>query len=901
MSGQTGGCEDQEFLYFFEQLPVGLIIVDPNDIVLLANKFGARLLKMKAKHLVGSIFSHPIENGTMRDFDVELTVKDLTWQKTSCRLLHLESLKSSGAFHLEWKLESTMERARKAEEKLGELLLNDVAKGDKESHRSELTRLEERLTIAQSALQDSEKRYSEASANQAATSKEAGLLEGRLRETLALLSAVEAQSAQKEKEFKEELKAFKASLVKAAKRQQDTERISATWVQKAEEELQKARKSLEEKKTSFLVEIQTAKSEAQKSAQRLLYAKKEYELLKTESESDLSDKSQALEFSQTRLREALNKLENLAAEHKRLSKKVCSDTKLSDERIADLQSELQSTREEREALFIELEEAAQIREDYKTREIESGRQLQALEESTVRNEELKKAVNRLKTRLDSSQELVERGAKFEKVERKLEGALRRAEDAEERLREERRLLVELKLKLDSLSIKGEEKHSISELGVARVTEKPAFQDNLTGLASRDVIHRHLGFMLKQSARYKRFTVMLRIDCDGFTVINETHGRELGDLLLRNVGERLSSIVRSSDALGRLQDDEFVVLLSELSDKDEASIMTSAVLTRIHKRFNEPFQIGELSINLGVSLGISFYPTDAKNCEEMFNNSQIALQRAKSAGPSQFQYFAEDLHSAQAARSILNSELRKGYQNKQFTLLFQPIVDLSQGKVVGAESLLRWHHPKHGVLEPKDFLRVAEDSGMMVLIGQWVLRQALEQALIWKENGVDIFVSVNLSRSQLRQTDFFPAVQSLLEEFKFSPDRLLLEIPESLNDKELPTVRGNLVQLKQIGVRLAVDNFGTATSSLQGLRQGPFQVIKIDRSFVLGLPQQEESTGIVLSSLTLSHHLNKIAIAVGVETESEKNWLTKTGCRFAQGNILSQPVASPQLIEFTRKR
>jgi len=343
-----------------------------------------------------------------------------------------------------------------------------------------------------------------------------------------------------------------------------------------------------------------------------------------------------------------------------------------------------------------------------------------------------------------------------------------------------------------------------------------------------------------------------------------------------------------------------MLLSDMADQDEAAVITAAVLKRLYQRMREPFQVAGQTLTMGVSVGVSIYPLDARNGEQMFEHASVALKRAKETGRGHAQYFTPDLQTAHVARIDLDQELKIGLEKQQFEVAYQPIFDLHNGQIVGVESLVRWRHPVHGLLTPDDFLQVAEDSGIIVLIGNWALRQALEDAAHWHKSGSSVFVSVNLSRRQLLQADLLPTVQAVLSVLRCPPERLLLEVPESLTGEDFPKVRETLHNLQRIGVRLAVDNFGSASSSLQDLRRGPFQVIKVDRKFVRGVPRNEENVGIVLSALTVAHHLGRVAIAVGVETEQEKAWLAQTGGRFAQGNFLSEPLPAARIAEISKR-
>ncbi|MCA9779060.1 MAG: EAL domain-containing protein, partial [Candidatus Eremiobacteraeota bacterium] len=345
---------------------------------------------------------------------------------------------------------------------------------------------------------------------------------------------------------------------------------------------------------------------------------------------------------------------------------------------------------------------------------------------------------------------------------------------------------------------------------------------------------------------------------------------------------------------------FVLLLSELSTQDEASVMTAAVVKRVYQKLRQPFMVDEHSVQVGMSMGVSIYPSDARNGEEMFEHSALALQKAKEKGKSQCQYFRAELQDQHEARAELDAQLKRGLEQDQFQMQYQPIFDLKAGQVIGLEALMRWNHPQHGILNPDSFLKVAEDSGLIVLIGNWAVRSALKHAAEWHRHGVAGFVSINLSKRQLMQSELVPSISSMMAEFGCVPDRVLFEVPEAVTGPEHPQIRETLVELTKTGAKLAIDNFGTSSTSLQDLRRGPFTVIKVDRKFVRGLPGNEENTGIVLSALNMGHHLGRISVAVGVESEPERKWLEQTGCLYAQGNALSAPMAAEQVSDFVKR-
>ena len=1050
MAGDTQTCNHEEMVKVLEQMPDGIMVLDNQSAVLYANKTGARLVKMKPKTVVGSTFQHDIEDGPMRDFDVEMTVKDITWGGEPARLLHLKSLKNSGAFHLEWKLESALERAREAEDALAELrqqaeqtasspadseaapssseqvsrleervaelenllelaeeradkLLDDIHLDDHQQATAlqdaltqardaeeQMRRLEEdladtreRVRVAEEQAEVAEERaYSleaeveqmladaeeRAEAEQAVSEPEdSGRIEelegqvAQLQEQVSSLAANLVEQKAQNSTLAEELERALAE-VQSGLSQEDSEALNTRIAELEElleqaadsEELQRSQQQIEAgleelevvqrelgERDERISELETQLSEAQAARADLDAAEaqttelveqlqaKNSELTEkfSELEQQLKQQAEELEAKATRLAEkeeelaakdaelvskdseleehverakiALEESEELA-EHMRIEQEQYeADKREFEQQIEELTADLEAAEGERDSLLTELEDAARTTEERSTEAEQLAVRVAGLEEVTSEVESLKKTIRRLETQLEDAEELAQKGEKVEKLERKLEGALRRAEEAEERLDEERRLLNEHKQRVEELSAQVSQVPSLMEAG-ADETERLAFQDAQTGLPNRNIIQRYLDFMLKRSAGNQQFTAMLRIDCDNFKTISDTFGVETGDQLIRVVGERLSSVIDGSNVLGRYGEDEFIILLSEMPNQDAASHNIATVIKKIYQRFRQPVPIGEQSITLSVSLGVSVYPVDARNGEQMFEHSGVALKRAKENGRGQAQYFTTELQTAHVARNELDKELKRGLENGELEVLYQPIFDLVNGQIVGVESLVRWKHPVRGVLSPGDFLEVAEDSGIMVLIGNWATRTALEHAVQWHQRGLGIFVSINLSQRQLLQADLLPTIQSLLTEIRCSPDRLLLEIPERLSGPDYPKVREALLELQKVGVRMAVDNFGTGSTSLQDLRRGPFQVIKVDREFIRGVHQNDENKSIVMSALTMGHHLGRLSVAVGVESEMEKDWLVKTGCRFAQGNFLSEPLTAAQISDLCKR-
>jgi len=1004
MSGDTQTCDHAELIRVLEELPEGVLIIDSDEVIVFANKPGARLVKLKLKKALGSRFEHDIQDGAMRDFDVEMTVKEISWAGQPARLLHLKSLKSAGAFHLEWKLEAAVERARELEQELEELKKREPESGSESSPAADTSYFEERIAELEHLLELAEQRadqmegdiarddHEQSQALQDAlrhardAEEQVRQLEDDLEESRERIRVAEEQAeVAEERAYAVELELEQhlgeqeeddGTLQELQQEVEDLRVYLTTWRESADrltaeleesenrnkelsatlEELQlqqqeeNATSQLDEEQLSRLqetiTELESALKEAQDDRQlaqeesgelaeqlrldsdqfeeRTLELESRIGQLETELASSLArteelelEKQEALvrlevleqdSAASSELEQRLAELEEAAHGKAELEERLFSleertqtdaaESAAIRERLEAELAELQVEKQAFEGRCLELESAAQSAADALAEEL--AREKQLLQERTSEVEQagaelnrLNKDVRRLEKLLKNAEELAQKGEKVEKLERKLEGALRRAEEAEERLLEERRLLNEMRARVG----KGQESQPSAASGES---ESPAFQDPLTGLPSRSILDRYLGFMLEQSSRHNRLSVLIRIDCDNFQKLNETYGTPFCDRLLRLLGERLSSVVRGTDVLGRLEEDEFVLFLSELSSQDEASVMTAAVVKRVYQRLRQPFVIDDEAVYLNLSMGVSVFPADARNGEEMFEHSAVALQQAKEKGKGRCQYYRTEFQDQHEARAQLDAQLTTGLEKEQFDMQYQPIFDLKSGQVIGLEALMRWNHPQHGVLNPDSFLKIAEDSGLIVVIGNWAMRHTLRQAAEWQRHGVAGFVSINLSRRQLMQSELVPNLSSMLAEFGCVPDRILFEVPEVVTGPDNPQIRATLNELTRIGVKLAVDNFGTSSTSLKDLRQGPFTVIKVDRKFVRGLPGDEVNTGIVLSALHMGHHLGRISVAVGVEGEPERKWLEQIGCLYAQGNALSPPLPAEQVAEFVKR-
>lgn len=413
----------------------------------------------------------------------------------------------------------------------------------------------------------------------------------------------------------------------------------------------------------------------------------------------------------------------------------------------------------------------------------------------------------------------------------------------------------------------------------------ATHDPLTGLANRVLLADRLDHALSRRSRHGDIAV-LAMDLDRFKIVNDTLGHAAGDHLLRVVSQRLSATLRPEDTVARIGGDEFVVLLEDLDDPAEAT----AVAERIAVALSEPVQLSAAEATVAVSVGIALAGT-GDTSQSLLRNADMAMYQAKENGRSRCERYDERMHDLLEQRMRTEQWLRDCVEGRQLQMAMQPVVDLRRGGIVGYEALVRCHHPDRGLLPPSEFLRVAEDSGLIVPIGEWVLRAALAEAGRWKRRGGQRapHVGVNVSARQLLAPDFFQQVTGALDDSRVPATRLILEITEGALLETLDTVAGPLRRLRDIGVRVALDDFGTGYSSLTGLRQLPLDTLKIDPSFVAGMQEEKADAGVVQAMIAFAHALGLRTIAEGVETPGQQAALREYGCDFGQGFLLGEPL------------
>ncbi|WP_245849797.1 putative bifunctional diguanylate cyclase/phosphodiesterase [Oceanimonas doudoroffii] len=421
--------------------------------------------------------------------------------------------------------------------------------------------------------------------------------------------------------------------------------------------------------------------------------------------------------------------------------------------------------------------------------------------------------------------------------------------------------------------------------------KLALHDNLTMLPNRILLNDRIDQAIYRAERKKGGFAILFLDLDGFKAVNDMHGHHVGDLLLREIAHRLSAIKREEDTIARLGGDEFVLLMEPDSPEN------SAVLAqRLIDTIEQPCEIANLLLHVSVSIGIAIYPQDGHSGHELMVNADAAMYHVKKQGRNGYRFFERRMNAEVHLQMQLKQDLRRAIQRHEFVLHYQPKVKAPDGPVSGMEALLRWHHPQHGLLSPDRFLPLAESSGMIIEIGNWVLDQACRQMKVWSELGhEELTVAVNLSTVQLGSSSLVNEVRLALERHALPPSRLVLEITESTAMGDAEESFSVLNRLSALGVSISIDDFGSGYSSLLYLKRLPANELKIDRGFVRELKRGSDDEAIVRAVIALGKTLNMKVVAEGVETREQQALLAELGCHSLQGYLLGRPSAPETLV------
>ena len=432
-------------------------------------------------------------------------------------------------------------------------------------------------------------------------------------------------------------------------------------------------------------------------------------------------------------------------------------------------------------------------------------------------------------------------------------------------------------------------HDVSESREMKIKMSHlARHDPLTDLPNRTLLNERIGHAIALAHRHKKQFAVMFLDVDRFKVINDTLGHTVGDRLLRSVAERLLTCVRTTDTVSRLGGDEFVVLFSEIEHIGDADGVADKMLTSLAS----PHHIAPHEINTTVSVGISVYPDDGQDAETLIRNADTALYHAKNTGRNNSRVFTEEMNTRTVEQRSLESGLRGALARGEFELHYQPKVRLATGQITGAEALLRWHHPIRGDISPGLFIPIAEESHLIVQIGEWVLREACKQGQAWRSSGLRIDqIAINISAIEFQAPGFLKRVTAILAETGFDPHCLELEMTESVLMEHAERTANLLNDLKSTGLRLAIDDFGTGYSSLSYLSRIPIDTLKIDQSFVHKLTNNSSSATIVSTVINMGRSLTMRVVAEGVETPEQLAFLQSQQCEEGQGYYFSEPMSA----------
>ncbi len=424
----------------------------------------------------------------------------------------------------------------------------------------------------------------------------------------------------------------------------------------------------------------------------------------------------------------------------------------------------------------------------------------------------------------------------------------------------------------------------------------AQHDVVTNLPNRLLLNDRISMSISMAHRQNRSVAVLFLDLDRFKYINDSLGHAIGDHLLQSVSRRLVAGLRGSDTVSRQGGDEFIILLSDISSEDDAAISARKILALL----NAPHSVDQQELHINGSIGISVYPKDGEDAETLIKNADTAMYHAKELGRNNFQFFTKEMSLRAMERQSLEGDLRGALDRKEFFLHYQAKVNLDSGQITGVEALLRWRHPRRGLIAPAQFIAIAEDCGLIVPIGRWVLTEACRQARRWARAHLPMLpIAINVSALELQMDGFVHGIRSVLAETGMEARYLELELTEGVLMDDAEATISVFHELKSIGVRLAVDDFGTGYSSLSYLKQFPISVLKIDRSFIRQITHNPDDSRIVSAIISMGRSLNYQVVAEGVETKEQRKYLQSQHCTEGQGYLFSEPLSARRFANLWR--
>ena len=427
----------------------------------------------------------------------------------------------------------------------------------------------------------------------------------------------------------------------------------------------------------------------------------------------------------------------------------------------------------------------------------------------------------------------------------------------------------------------------------------AYHDSLTGLPNRLLLKDRIEQALSQSKRHNYNGAVLFLDLDNFKAINDSLGHHIGDKILKETAERIKAIVRIEDTVSRIGGDEFVVVLPKLhTESDSTTISANLVADKIHKALALPYTLLEKALYTSTSIGIVLFSDEDHNVDDLLKNADAAMYEAKKEGRGYTHFYNNDMNAAMIKRLGLENNLRNAIKNNELQPYFQPIYDSSENTLIGAETLLRWHHPKLGTISPVDFIPLAEETNLILPIGQWLIEEVCRKVRFWigtYDNPIK-YVSINISVNQLRQDNFSEIILNNIQKYNIPPAMIVLEITENVLIGNFDKISETVSKLRAKGIRFALDDFGTGYSSLTYLKKLELDIIKIDRAFIQDILNDKNDAALVDAILSIAHNFNMLVIAEGVEEMDQVKQLTNMGCNFFQGYYYSRPIP---VIEFEK--